>query len=212
MSTEPIRTSKADKNFLSLNRDSVVWFAGTDGAHQGSIPYPPDLLPERPSDWDAIIKFSGRHNTELGQLRVAQGGENSVDVNAETHGLALEGEFGVGGGRGDQVITIKGGSTDILIKGIVYSDGVKADVTIGCWSDQSTKPSSHIDLSLLRHVSGRPLTVILGRVNWALVSIIRGYSPDIALPPGARIKRWASLGEWLYWWLKRAYVAIWYHR
>lgn len=207
-----MRTSKIDKNYLSLNKDSVVWFAGTPEAHQGSLPYPLDLLPAAPQDWDSVLKFSGRHNTELGMVKVAQGRENSVDMNNQCAGLSLEGEFGVGGGGGDQIFTIKGGSTDILIKGIVHSEGKKASIVIGAWSDQSTKPSSHIDLSLLRHISGRPLTVILGRVNHALVSILRGSSPDIALPPGARIKRWASLGEWLYWWAKRIYVALWFYR
>ena len=67
-------------------------------------------------------------------------------------------------------------------------------------------------MSLLRVATGEPFTVILGRVNNPLRTILFGRSPDIFLPPGARILKWASLCEWSYWWLKRFYVLARYRR
>jgi hypothetical protein len=210
--TTPLRTAEKDLNYLSLNRDSIVWYAGTPDEHQGDLPYPLNLLPDNPKAWDAILKFSGRHNTSLCLLKIAQGKENAVDLNNECRGIALEGSFGVTGNEGEQVFTIKGGTEDVLVKGTIHSRGVKADIVVGAWSDQSTKTSHHLDLSLLRHASGRPLTVILGRVNSPLRTILLGRSPDIALPANATLLRWASLKEWVYWWGKRVYVLIRYRR
>lgn len=208
----PIRTAEKDCNYLSLNRDTVVWYAGTEEEHQGNLPYPLHLIPADPKAWDTILKLSGRRKTELCGLRAAQGKENTVDMNNECAGIALEGDFGVEGNEGEQIFTIKGGCTDILVKGTVHSRGVKTDIEVGAWSDQSTKPSTHIDLSLLRHASGRPLTVVLSRVNNPLRSILFGRSPDIALPAGARVLKGLSLGGLLYWWAKRFYVLLRYRR
>ena len=205
-----IRTSKADKNWLSLNSDSVVWFAGTLDEKQGELTYPLNLKPTIPSSWDAILKLSGRTNTQLAGLEVFQGQENSVDINSVSHGIALEGRFGVGGGQGDNVFTIKGGTYDVIIKGSVESNGRIAMTTIGNWSDQSTATTHHIDFYLLRVTSGKPLTVVFGRVNNPIFAIF-GRSPDIVLPPNARILVWKSLGLFTYWWLKRIYVFLRYH-
>lgn len=211
--TTPIRTSAADKNLLSLNADTVVWYAGTDRETLGGIPYPIRLQPDDPRAWSSALKCSGRTDTHLSGIRAAQCMENAVDLNNVTHDCSFEGQFGVGGlSSGDQVITIKGGSHHVAFKGSIHSKGRRAHCVIGAWSDQSTAPSHHIDLSMLRVQSGEPLTVILGRVSAPLRTILTGRSPDIILPPGARIKRLASLGEQLYWLAKRAYVAIWYHR
>lgn len=210
--TTPIRTAEQDRNYLSLNLDSVVWYAGTPEEVQGEIPYPLHLLPADPKRWDSILKLSNRHKTSLYAVQVAQGKENVVDINNETSGILIEGQFGVTGEEGEQIFTIKGGSSDILLKGSVHSRGKLADIYVGQWSDQSTAPSHHIDLSLLRHETGRPLTVILSRVNSPLRSILLGRSPDIALPANARVLKWASLGGLAYWWLKRMYVLLRYRR
>lgn len=211
-----IRTSKADKNWLSLNSDSVVWFAGTPDEKQGELIYPLDLKPSlqntfTTTSWDAILKLSGRTDTQLAGLEVAQGKENSVDINSVSHSIALEGRFGINGGVGDQVFTIKGGTYDVAIKGSVESTGRIAHCTIGNWSDQSTATTHHLDLSLLRVTSGEPFTVVFGRVNSPILTIL-GKSPDIALPPNVRILVWKSLGLLGYWWVKRIYVLIRYHR
>lgn len=213
MSTVPIRTSKADRNYFSLNQSSMVWFAGTpEEREEPLLPYPLHLLPGNAQAFDAILKLSGRTDTHLTGLQVAQGSENAVDMNNGVHDCSLEGRFGVGGRNGDQVITIKGGSHHIALKGTVESHGEKSTVVLGCWSDQSRETTHHVDLSLLRVATGEPFTVILGRVNAPLRSILFGRSPDIALPPGARILKLASLGEWSYWWAKRFYVLARYRR
>lgn len=205
-----LRTATKDVNYFSLNVDSIVWFAGSSEERQTSnIPYPLDLLPDDSKRWDSILKLSGRVDTALCGLRVSQGKENSLDINNETHHCSLEGQFGITGNEGEQVITIKGGSYGLSIKGSIDSKGTNCDIEIGQWSDQSTKTTHHIDLSLLR--SSRPLSVVFGRVNNPILAIL-GKSPDIALPPNARILVWKSLGLLGYWWVKRIYVLIRYHR
>ena len=209
-----IRTATKDVNHLSLNSDSIVWDAGSDKErqHEGSLPFPLHLLPEQPKDYDAILKLSGRKETVLCGLKVAQGKECAVDLNNTTRDCTLEGRFGVTGNEGEQVIKVKGGSHHIGFKGWVESRGRDCDLVLGEWSDQSTEPVHHIDLTMLRRKDGTPLTVVLGRVNNPLRFILKGQSDDIGLPPGARILKWRSLQELTYWWLKRAYVAIWYFR
>lgn len=204
----PIRTSHADKNYLSLNSDSVVWFAGTPDEKQGELPNPIVLSEIDPNKkWDSFLKTSGRKNTYLTGIRIAQGNENAIDSNNQTAFCSFGGNFGVGGGVGDQVITTKGGSHDIDYSGIIHSDGKNAHVVIGAWSDQSLNPSYNLDYSKLIHISGKPLTFIMGRVRNPIAAIF-GKSKDIYLPKGAKILVWKSLGNQIYWWAKRAYVTI----
>lgn len=204
-----MRTSKADKNYLSLNSQSVVWFAGTPEEREETapLPQPLTLTPENPTAWDSILKLSGRQKTQMAGLAIGQGMENALDVNSSSAFIDLEGDWGVDVGYGDQVFTIKGGSHDIKLSGIVFSSGKKAVCTLGCWSDQSTEPVYNIDLSQLVMISGQPFTVIFGRVKNPLAALF-GRSDHIKLPLGAKILFWRSIGEILYWWGKRAAVKL----
>jgi hypothetical protein len=207
----PIRTAAKDANYLSYNVDTIIWFAGTDRETPVDPDTPlPTLIPTDPKTWDAILKLSGRANTDLYCLRVAQGKEAAVDCNNTTRNCHLEGRFGVTGNEGEHVIKIKGGSHGITLKGRVESTGRKADIVLGEWSDQSSAPVHGLDLSLLRHASGRPLTVILGRVNSPIRTILTGRSTDIAFPANSRILKWRSLGELVHWWSKRLWAAAWH--
>lgn len=206
--TVPIRTATKDINYVSLNRDTTVWYAGTDQEREKPLPYPIELIPADPKAWDTILKLSGRENTHLTGIRASQGKENVFDANNRSAHCTFEGDWGVTGGEGQQVFTIKGGCHHIGLSGSVYSRGTDCDIELGCWADQSTDPVHDIDLVGLRHVSGRPLTVVFGRVvqPWR---VLLGKAPKgIFLPPGAKIKVWASLGEMAYWWAKRLWVAI----
>lgn len=210
MST-PIRTATKDINYFSINSNSVVYNAGTDQEDdKGDIPIPLvlNLIPTNPKDYDSILKISGRHNLIVPSVLAAQGKENSVDINNEAAFIVLGGQWGGVGDEGEQVFTIKGGSHSIIISGEVISRGTDTDIEIGCWSDQSTKPVSDIDLSGLYRSNGAPLRVVFGRVNqpWR---VLLGKAPkDIKLPKNAKIDYFGSLGEMTYWWLKRAFVAI----
>jgi hypothetical protein len=207
----PIRTAEKDANYLSYNVDSIIWFAGTDRETPAEPGAPMnDLVPTDPKAWDAILKLSGRTYTDLPNLRVAQGKEAAVDCNNTTCYCCLEGRFGVAGNEGEYVFKIKGGSHELTLKGEVESTGTKADVSLGEWSDQSSAPVHSLDLSHLSHVSDRPLTIILGRVNSPIRTILTGCSPDIAFPANSRILKLRSLGELIHWWLKRLWVAAWY--
>lgn len=211
MNATPIRTATKDCNYLSLNRDSVVWYAGTDQERQAeAIPYPVELVPEDPKAWDSILKVSGREGLDLTAapgVRIAQGKENAIDINNRAAHINIPGDIGVTGVEGEQVITIKGGSHHIIIAGYVYSRGTDCDVEIGCWSDQSTEVTHDVDLSRLAHHSGRSLTVVLGRVRQPWKVWLGKVPSDIKLPLGARLDVWGSIQEQLAWWAKRVWVA-----
>lgn len=201
------RTSRADQNFLSLSDNEAVWFAGTPNEQHGDLPNPITLVPINPQGWDAILKISYSTDLHLWNVAIAQGKENVVDINRMSSGVAIQGELGLGGGEGDQVITVKGGSWGIMISGAVHSQGRKATVVVGTWSDQSHDTSHHLDFTGLYRVDGKPVTFILGRVNNPIRAML-GHPTDIQLPHGARVLFWRSLGEQAYFWLKLAAVKI----
>lgn len=204
-----MRTSKADKNYLSLNDGCAIFYAGTINLQYlaSSEPVPKVIYPENPFDWDAVLKCSNRHDTVLTDLKVAQGQENSLDINNKSSNLDFSGDWGVSFGEGDQVFTIKGGSHDIKISGDIYSRGKKAIVVIGEWSDQNYDPSYNIDLSGLRMADGSPVTIIVSRVNSPILAAF-GKSKDIKLPANSKVLTFMSLAEQIYWWLKWCFVKI----
>lgn len=206
------RTSKKDFNYLSLDADSVVWFAGTDEWRYESGPIPTELIPESPRSWDAILKTSNRSDTYLKGLRIAQGRENALDQNNRTRDCSFQGDFGVGSGplqqpNPDQVITTKGGSSRITYSGTIWSKGRRADCVCGAWSDQSQETTHHIDYSGLSRADGQPVTFILSRVNSPFMAAL-GKPKDILLPKNAKVLFWASIGDQIYWWAKFAAVKL----
>jgi hypothetical protein len=204
-----MRTAEKDQNYLSLNRDTIVWFAGTPAERPdpGPLSQPLELIPDDPKEWDSCLKCSGRTGTVLRGAKVAQGKENTLDLNNKCSGLIFDGSWGIVGVEGERVFTIKGGSYNIGLKGPVYSRGTKADVDIGNWSDQSFATTHDLDLSGLYRVDGKPLTVIFGRVNRSLLAAL-GRPTDIVLPRNCKVLFWASLAEQVYWWAKRLAVQL----
>jgi hypothetical protein len=197
------RTSKADRNFFSISNGSYQWYAGTDSPEPADGPPDPlHFLPEDPQSWDAVLKICDEtHDVWWGQrelVKIAQGRENAFDLNAKAHSITLAAEFGVGGGRGDNVVTIKGGCSQIRLSGIIYSTGNNADVVTDAWSDQSSDLVSGVLLSGLIRGDGKPVTIILGRFG----SKIDGY------PISYKVLFWKSLGYRLYWLGKWAAVKL----
>lgn len=197
------RTSKADANYYSISANTYQWFAGTPQAKSDDAPIKQLILdPEKPQDWDAILKVSdGTEQLYLppagtGLCQIAQGRENSVDVNNRVRDVSFNGEFGWGGGEGDQVITVKGGSHDLKFWGIIYSVGRNADVVLGAWSDQCHDQSYNLDFSDLIRADDHPITFVLSRCH------------GVKLPPGAKVLWWKSLCYSAYWWAKLVAVKL----
>lgn len=204
-----LRTAEKDQNYLSLNENSIVWFAGTPEEHEesNSLMQPLELEPENPKDWDSILKCSGRRNEKLMAVTVAQGKENSLDINNESENLDFSGFWGHIGTEGQQVITIKGGSRHIRLAGPVYSRGTDCDIELGCHSDQSFRPSFDLNLSGLYGGRGQKLTVKIARIKDFWKTWL-GMKTSIQLPEDTKILRIKSLGEYVYWWAKFAAVKI----
>lgn len=211
--TTPVRTSSADFNYLSCSNG--IW-----GLNEGSTdpaypeqnlpaqPVPLDLTPSDPQLYAAILKIcDGTTNLDLsagtlartqGSLQIAQGHENSLDINNRVSGLTIFAEFGWGGGDGDQVITVKGGSHDNKIMGVIYSTGTNADYVQDAWSDQCSDLVSDMDLSGLTRADNQPVSIILGRFG----SKVYHY------PLSYHVLFWKSLGYKLYYVGKQAAVKL----
>lgn len=204
-----MRTSKADRNHLSISQFGAAIDAGTPQIRTIVIPEDDaQIMPPDPLNYDSILKLSGA-SISLRAINVGQGLENSIDCNNESHNCEITGHFGVGsrGFRGDQVITVKGGCQHMRLAGVLWSRGRKASVVVGAWADQSLKTSGDLDFSGLSHSDYGAVTFVFGRVNsWWSAAL--GKPKDIQLPPGAKVLFWRSLGEICYWWAKRAAVKL----
>lgn len=194
-----VRTSRADKNVLSWSGDTVMWYMGTI-APQPCSQVPAEVLPDDPREWDSTLKVSGvgppiNGGVWVSHIIAGQCRENVLDIN-HSNGVYIDGVFGRAGETGEQVVTIKGGSRNVRLRGVIQSNGTRATITLGQWSDQSTELSRDIDLSGLYRVDGEPITVIMARVDRS----------SVKLPPKVKLLWWKSLAYTAYWWLKLAAV------
>lgn len=191
------RTSRADRNYLSVTPEGCTLWAGTDRAIPAACPTDGEVIaPDAGESCDAVLKLSRLQGGQVAGLLVAQGGENSLDCNSQCRDCQLEGAWGTGGGEGDNVITVKGGCERLTISGFIYSRGRNADVVVGAWSDQCHSKSVDLDFSGLARRDGQPVTFILARCK------------RVKLPPGTKVLRLRSLGYSCYWWLKFAAVKL----
>ncbi len=73
-------TSSTDKNYLSFSEDTVQLHLGTSIAEEILEPYPKELLPLFPEDWNSILKISSNNQAiSLEDICVSQGVDSSVD-------------------------------------------------------------------------------------------------------------------------------------
>lgn len=203
--TSIIRTSAADVNLLSVSNN--IWGTNEGSTAAITLPSQPSPLQDAldtitPQSYSSILKIAdGTHDLDLpetGYLDIAQGAENVVDFNNQVTNVTLHAHFGVGGGQGDQIVTVKGGCSNIKLNGFIYSTGRNADVVLDAWSDQSSALVSGIDLSGLARVDGQPVTIILGRFG----SKIDHY------PVSYRVLWWKSLCYKVYYLAKAAAVKL----
>lgn len=193
-----IRTSRADRNYLSWSGDTLQLYLGTDHP-EPCDKVPATVYPDDPTQWDSALKVSGNtYPVHVDGISAAQCRENVLDINHSQAVGFMRATLGRAGEVGDQVVTIKGGSSDITVEGTIYSRGRLCDVYLGQWADQSTAKASRIDLVGLKRADGKPVTIILARVDRS----------TLHLPPGAKVLWFKSLCGIAYWWAKRAYVAL----
>lgn len=114
-------------------------------------------------------------------IRSPQGLENALDINV-CENVKLGGKFGGGIVEGDQVVTVKGGSKNIELSGLIAGHGNRSGVhiEIGNHSDQSTEPTKNVVLDFDHEMGGpvyvstgwvAPFSVKLhGKCKWAFVA------------------------------------------
>lgn len=153
---------------------------------------PSDLKfdPDNPSIYNDILKFSGAANVSLlNGVVVAQGKEDSVDMNRFCTNITLQGDFGMGNVQGNSAFTIKGGSKDIQLFGTIHNRNKETDVDIGNWSDQTYDESTNISVHV-NHADGKPVRVRIGRAS------------NITLGENCKEDKFGSLQLKAYWWFK----------
>lgn len=196
-------STRIDVNYLSINDDRVyVLYAGRvdengkpNFEYIEKFPNPPVLTPTGSLNYASILKIC--HPTfpiEIDDLVLSQASENCLDIDDKVHGVKLTNvNFGVGGGQGDQVITIKGDATNIYISGVLHTRGKRGgvDVDIGNWCDQTYAMSKNIVLDL-RHIDGKPVNVRIGRAT------------NVTLRGSCKKMVWSSINLKIYWWVKWA--------
>lgn len=189
-----VRTSRADRNYFSISKNVCFY----DGLIPATIPDPPVFTPMKPDNFDAIFKVSDEtKKVSLNDVLISQGNEAAVDINNRVQDVYLKGRFGHGGLKGDQVLTVKGGSHDITFAGILLSRGKKWDIRYGDWSDQCHDKSFNIDTSRLVHMDGKIIRLVVGRAKWPTKE---------QLGPNVKIMFWWSMAEKIYWWSK--FIAV----
>lgn len=154
----------SDVNYFSISNDGYTIDAGSPDARQVTeLPEGNSFTPLRRDKYSDILKFSNRQSFSLTNVYVSQGKEDSVDINNRCSNITLQGNFAIEG-YGKQVFTIKGGSKDIFISGVIENPGNHTDVEIGNWSDQSKEKTTNVQLNL-RRMDGKPVRVIIGHAS-----------------------------------------------
>lgn len=185
----------SDFNYFSITNDGYTVNAGGPNPYTVTeLPEGNKFLPENPEDYSDILKFSNRQGFSLTDVQVAHGDEDCVDINNHCSNITLQGRFGVKG-LGSQCFTIKGGSENIFVSGVIQTPGTSTDVEIGNWSDQSYNKSSNIHIDL-RRADGKPVRVRIGRAE------------NVHLGANCKKDILGSIGLTIYWWAKWAFVKV----
>lgn len=122
--------------------------------------------PTTPASYDAILKLAdGLTGQTLIGVRVAQGHEDSVNLQNGATSLTVKGDFSVSGPAGLRVVTIKGGSSHNVIAGVIHQAGTTGTIRLGDWSDQNYGVSTANDLSGLSMADGSKVSVVLGHTS-----------------------------------------------
>lgn len=175
-----------DYNYFSINHGQYIVDSGLPTSHEVFVlPTNNEFLPSNAASYSDILKFSNQQNYVLENAKVAQGKEDSVDINNNCSNIILSGEFGIGGG-GTQVMTIKGHSTNINIVGTSHGNKIE----IGNWSDQTYDISENITLNVTS-VNGKPIMVAIG------------HAANVNLLGDCKKDTFSGIFISIYWWVKR---------
>ena len=153
-------STSIDVNYLSLaGNGEWTMYAGSPIAVVVPEPTNWDLSSVDGSKYASVLKLAdGAVFTKKG-LKIPQGNECAVDIN--NHAVVdIEGEFGSDNFSGNQIFSVKGGSS-AKIAGIVHGtpNRLKADILVDNWSDQSYN-GSIVSTAGLKHSTGRNLRTV----------------------------------------------------
>ena len=146
--------------------------------------------PTAPASYDAILKLSDSlANVTLTNVQIAQGYEDSLNLNSHISNVTVAGQFSTTGPQGLRVITVKGGCSNINISGVVHQHGSSETVKVDDWSDQTYNSSTGIVINL---------TATDGKA----IKVIARYGCGLTLQGACKRDVIGSLELTAYWWVK----------
>lgn len=171
-----------DKNWESHANETDVNIAGR-------IICPPD------NTYSDTLKFSCCQIVKVHDCKIVGGNEDCIDMNnlcsnLDVTNCELE-------SRGKYVMTIKGGTTDVLVSDTcILAHGSETDIDLGNWSDQSEAETKRVILSNVFAQDGQPVRV---RVLWAEKPLVIGGNVKVTAIPKflVSIWRWLRKHGWI---------------
>lgn len=148
-------------------------------------------LPEKGVDnlaYSDVLKLSRAQDVVVRNCYIYGGVEDCIDMNRYCENVLIENCTLYPAGK--YAMTIKGGSSGIVLRNIVIDGHAgEVDIDLGNWSDQSMEQSRAICLDNVTRADGTPVTV---RVLWAEKPIVVGGNVNVVVIPKfiARIYRW----------------------
>lgn len=135
---------KPDKNLISYYGERPL------GNHEHGVIAPPD------GSYADSMKISDCDHGYVRATRIFGGTEDCIDVNNKCNDITVFADEWHSGGK--YVCTIKGGSSNIMVGGVIMKHGSEVDVDLGNRSDQSDNSTIGVTLNFSTR-DGTPVTV-----------------------------------------------------
>jgi len=197
-------------NFISCSAAS--WSIGSGGKSPQQIngplnppvydaTKPPVMLnganPSANELYDAIAKFGEGANVVLFEPQIAQGHQDSLNLNNHATVTLHGGDLATNGAQGLRVVTVKGGSSLIAAVAPVtlHQHGSVADVQLNAWSDQSYSLAA-ADLTEFCMADGSKVKVRTRSME------------NVIMGPHCQRDYVGSLLDFVYWWFKYSVRAV----
>lgn len=149
-----------------------------------------DILPPDLSFADAL-KITDCADGSVTARRVFGGLEDCCDINNKCSDISVIADEWVS--RGKYVCTVKGGSKNITLAGVIAVHGREVDIDLGNRSDQSDNPTRNVTLNFTT-LDGSKVTVrVLNAERPHLLNAASNYRFVLVLGP-----RWGSIWQKLF--------------
>ena len=167
-------SSKPDRNYES--------HADVDGVIIENRLIPPQEEEEEGSlYYSDSLKLSKATDVLVSSCSITGGSEDCIDMNRYCSDITVS--DCILKPRGKYGITIKGGTTRVTLKNLLFmTHGKETDIDLGNWSDQSAEPVTAVVLENITALDGKPVRVRLLWANKDTIKVVGGNVKLIVYP------------------------------